>query len=261
MDKNFNRIIQYITNPEILEKLNSNTNIINELYLDSQSDVYTARMINASFLILLAGFKNEHSKKAQEIFNRYKNQSQWESIIRFYEIGIKEIEKEISAQASDNSELYLDLLDVSNDISESNSIQNSDELLNTIGDLFFPEGAGLHQIENRKDAVEELRNKRTVKITDLNPRPITDPTRQILFTSNILATIPLEDWDMNDLDFSAKIRKSLNDNKNEKQKYWYDHPIPLGIAPDKNEAIYGLRGLDEMVEFEKSTGRIPIECK
>ena len=113
----------------------------------------------------------------------------------------------------------------------------------------------------RKSAIEELRRKRTVKITALNPQPITEPAQQILFTSNILATAPLQDWEIDELDISSNIRDSLKKIQNEKQKYWYDHPIPLGITPEKNEAIYGLRGLNDMVEFEKSTGRIPNESK
>jgi hypothetical protein len=36
------------------------------------------------------------------------------------------------------------------------------------------------------------------------------------------------------------------------QSYWYDHPVPIGVAPDKNEILYGLRGLSQMLRFEKN---------
>ena len=261
MDNNFSRIIQYIINPEILEKLNSSTNIVDELNLDYQSESFIARKINAAFLLLLVGESGEDYKKANDIFTHHKNHPEWEMVIRFYETGLKEIESEISTKASNNSKFYLKLQDLARNISNSNIIQNSNELLNKINELFFPESAGLDQTDIRNDAVQNLRKKRAVKITELNPEPITDPTKQILFTSNILATVPLEDSNLDELDLSTKFQDSLKNILNEKQRYWYDHPIPLGIAPEKNEAIYGLRGLDDMVEFEKSTGRIPAESK
>ena len=87
------------------------------------------------------------------------------------------------------------------------------------------------------------------------------PEEQIVFTANILATLPLDAWQLDELVLSADIHRKIQSIKKEKQKYWYDHPIPLGIAGQKNEAIYGLCGLDEMVAFEKSTGRISKNCK
>ena len=258
MDSRFNQIIKCITNPEFLKKFNSSINISDELYINDQSDLFIARKINAAFLVLLTGEDTEYNKKAQDIFNHYKNQDEWKPVIYFYETGLKQIRQEISILLSANlkfsSKLKVLLEKISN-------LKYSDALLHEISELFFPEGAGLNQTGIRKSAIEELRRKRTVKITALNPQPITEPAQQILFTSNILATAPLQDWEIDELDISSNIRDSLKKIQNEKQKYWYDHPIPLGITPEKNEAIYGLRGLNDMVEFEKSTGRIPNESK
>jgi hypothetical protein len=38
------------------------------------------------------------------------------------------------------------------------------------------------------------------------------------------------------------------------QKYWYDHPVQLGVSPDRNEILHGLRGLSQMLQFEKRRG-------
>ena len=56
-------------------------------------------------------------------------------VIRFYETGLKEIESEISTKASNNSKFYLKLQDLARNISNSNIIQNSNELLNKINEL------------------------------------------------------------------------------------------------------------------------------
>ena len=40
----------------------------------------------------------------------------------------------------------------------------------------------------------------------------------------------------------------------EKQIFWYDHPIQIGVKPEQNEVIYGLRGLSQAIEFEKARG-------
>jgi len=261
MDKNFRRIIQYIIDPKTLEKLNLKINMVEELNLDDQSTPNIAHKINAAFLILLTGEESTNYKQAQNIFNQYKNEPEWNTIFHFYETGLNKIEKEISTQISLNSEFYYKLKNISNDFFVTENPDDSDKLITRINELFFLEGAGLERDDKRKIAIEELRKKRAIKITQLNPQPITDPTEQILFTSNILATIPLEDWEVNELNMSSNIRKSLRKIQHEKQRYWYDHPIPLGISSEKNEAIYGLRGLNEMVEFEKSTGRIHQESK
>jgi hypothetical protein len=257
MDPHFQRIIQYIIQPEILQKLNSNINIVDELNLIDSSVSDIVRKINVAFLIFLAGMKGEVYKKAKEIFISYKNQSEWRPVIQFYEVSLNRIKEEIACDKEGYSKLH----ELTKEINTINIQDNNDDILKRVNNLFFPEGAGLDRTDLRTLAVDELRKKRSIKVTELNTKLISEPAKQILFTSNILATMPLEDWDIDKLDLSLNIRHSLKSVQNEKQKYWYDHPIPLGIAPEKNEAIYGLRGLDEMIEFEKSTDRIPSESK
>ena len=98
---------------------------------------------------------------------------------------------------------------------------------------------------------DEVRRRRTVKIHELNPRPIKNPADEILFTSNVLLTVPPENYyDKLDPAMRERARRVADEN----QQYWFDHPILMGVETDANEMIYGLRGLAETLEFEKEQG-------
>ncbi len=104
--------------------------------------------------------------------------------------------------------------------------------------------------------IQALRQDRRVKITQLNPEPIRIPDREILFTSNILLTIPSPETDINKLDLERSLKEKVYEVPQEEQLYWYDHPVQIGVEPDKNEIIYGLRGLSEALKFEKTRDTI-----
>ena len=44
---------------------------------------------------------------------------------------------------------------------------------------------------------------------------------------------------------------ALKEVVNEDQVFWYDHPIQIGVEPDKNEILYGLHHLSEALLYEK----------
>src|SRR3989339_773256 len=52
--------------------------------------------------------------------------------------------------------------------------------------VFFPEGL----FASRKKEIEKIRRLRRLRVTRPNPCPVTDPAREILFTSNLLLTLP-----------------------------------------------------------------------
>ncbi len=118
--------------------------------------------------------------------------------------------------------------------------------------FLFPEGASC--LNDPDAVVSALRDHRTVIVDQLHPQPITDPITEILFTSNILLTLPANLTAMNDLNYSSELCDQINAIAVEEQKYWFDHPIPLDIETDANEIIYGLKGLNEAVAFEKAAG-------
>ncbi|MEF9425850.1 MAG: hypothetical protein L0956_01245 [Candidatus Mariimomonas ferrooxydans] len=124
--------------------------------------------------------------------------------------------------------------------------------LEKIRRVFFPEGVPLCDIRNEE--ITALRKKRKVSISRLNTAPITNPAREVLFTSNILLTLPPASKKIDELDISAYLKQKLKQIARNEQVYWYDHPVPVGTAPEHNEILYGLKGLNEAIEFEKQRG-------
>ena len=53
---------------------------------------------------------------------------------------------------------------------------------------------------------------------------------------------------------SNNLKRMLKQIAQEEQMYWYDHPVPIGVAPEHNEVLYGLEGLYETINFEKKHG-------
>ncbi len=103
---------------------------------------------------------------------------------------------------------------------------------NSIWGFLFPEGASC--LDDPDRVVSALREKRTVVVDQLNPQPIADPITEMLFTSNILLTLPSDLAAMDDLPFSRALCDQIKTIAEEPQEYWFDHPIPLDIEADAN---------------------------
>ncbi len=125
--------------------------------------------------------------------------------------------------------------------------------------FLFPEGACC--LDDPDRVVAALRERRTVRVDQPNPRPIENPIAEMLITSNVLLTMPADLKAIDDLPFSKGLRDRLQAAIGEEQKYWFDHPIPLDIEPEANEIIYGLSGLNEAVAFEKAQGHISNDAR
>ncbi|MFC1864012.1 hypothetical protein ACFL1Z_08700, partial [Thermodesulfobacteriota bacterium] len=147
--------------------------------------------------------------------------------------------------------------DLSACLSQTKGTDSSESILENVWSVFFPEANGVNS--DRQASIDSLRLKRSVSINELNRTPITDPAQEILFTSNILLTIPSKSNENRQLFLGDNIKEKLIPVLDEKQLYWYDHPIQMGVEPDKNEVLYGLRGLDEAVSFEKERGNMPVD--
>ena len=182
----------------------------------------------------------------------------WAETAEFLWSGIPLIKKEWAAYSRQNSAFrkaqseLVDLLE--NSLSET----TIKEKVKHIQNVFFPQGSALWDEKNRSEQERTLRARRTVHIKRANPQPISNPAGQILFTSNVLVTLPLKGSAKN---LSPHLQELLKKIRTEEQKYWYDHPIPLGIAPEKNEALYGMRGLDDMMSFEKKQGNADEDAR
>jgi hypothetical protein len=202
------------------------------------------RNLNAAFLILLAGERHPEFSQAQAYLDKHATSPEWGSWAGFYLDGVQRIVTELDQQCRQDPALMTKFQQAEAVLAGNPANENA--ISETIWSVLFPEGVGIRGQEYARSAA--LREKRTVTVSRLNPEPIQHPSKQILFTSNILLTTPLESADLSefDQDFKAQLSKTLQ----EPQLYWYDHPIPIGVSAGCNEILYGLKAFNQAVEVE-----------
>ncbi len=263
MNKNLAAILGAILTDSNKASHTMNPNIVRhfENFATDNNRFRTAQKINAAFLLALTGADDEYASDSRAFLNQVRNDPQWKELIQFYESSIKEIDRETDACLNEDESLNRKIANIALKLETGKERPTLEEITVRLQQVFFPEGAELWNEEARDEKIEALREKRRVRITRLNSRPITRPAREILFTSNILATIPPATENIFDLPIKEIFKSKLSTTIKEPQKYWYDHPIPVGISPARNEALYGLRGLDEMMRFEKEKASIGPEEK
>ena len=122
--------------------------------------------------------------------------------------------------------------------------------------FLFPES--LFAGGGKEEQIEAVRTKRTVSVSALNPDPVRNPAEEIIFTSNVLLTIPPE---KNYAKLDSSLRERVGKVASEKQKFWFDHPILMGVDTQANEMIYGLKGLSEALKYEKSKGNAAADAE
>ncbi len=193
-----------------------------------------ARSLNAAFLLALGNL----DERAETWLAEKCSDSNHGAVARFYHDAVRLIRAEIEQRSDEDSHFRNDLQRAASD--------------GSIWAATFPEG--LWCLENPAERAAELRQRRGVSISQLNPEPLIAPGRQILFTSNVLLTVPPDSQDINALPLSNDLKNAVRKAAEEPQLYWYDHPIPIGIDAEQNEVIYGLRGLNESIAFEKQRG-------
>ncbi len=218
-----------------------------------------AENLNAAFLISLSGETHRSYSEAVSYLNRYESDPAWEKVVRFYQDGLELIHAEVLNRCYDDASFEKDFNGLYSWITDQKNLQQKQATVEKIRRLFFPEGVSL--CEDREEKIDALREKRKIGITGLNPSPIGDPARELLITSNILVTTPPVSKETDELPVSPYLKERLKRAVKEKQMYWYDHPIPVGIAPEQNEVLYGLEGLDRAVEIEKQRGIIDEDAR
>ncbi|MBW1799932.1 MAG: hypothetical protein JRJ85_04300 [Deltaproteobacteria bacterium] len=220
----------------------------------AEDDAHIARSMNAAFLISLGDENHPGYGNARSFLDRMGQRKEWTDVSRFYQSGIAAIHREIEARYGADTAFAARLDDLIEHLSRPGEIHDRGKTAEMIWTVFFPEGAGIRDHETARE--QALRQKRMVNISDPNAHPIRDPAREMLFTSNVLLTIPMPHQSMDDLPIADHLKEALGPVIREPQKYWYDHPIPLGVAADQNEILYGLRGLDETLEAEWERGNL-----
>jgi len=216
-------------------------------------DTAAARNLNAAFLIAFTGKRLSHP--AMGYLYSMSGGGHWGSTARFYLEALDRMEEELSGSHVDDLAAHArDLvrhLDASTDMSDV-------RILEKYWSLFFPEGVGL--ASHTEGAVQDLRRTRTVKVKKLNPDPITRPHEEVLFSSNVLLTVPLGEFSGRP-SLPPELEEALDEAAAEEQAFWYDHPIPIGIKNERNEAVYGLRAMDRAIRFEIERGNAPADSR
>ena len=211
-----------------------------------------SRALNAAFMISLAGESHPAHAEASAFILRMTTSIDWEVTASFYSKAIILIEKEIETISHNNPDLVQQLESLSNQLTNRNAQEGKSRSVEKFWSIFHPEATGIWSHERQR--IDALREKRKVSITKLNQNPIQDPARQVLFTANALLTLPPGGKSLNELSLSDKVKDRVSAVNEEPQVYWYDHPIQIGIEPDKNEVLYGLRGLQKVLDFECTHG-------
>ncbi len=212
-----------------------------------------ARNLNAAFLIVLSGSSHALYEYARDYLDFGLKDQEWKDITSFYLNGVKRINNEFAKTCGLDKEFEKIVNDAALWCSESETSWDN-EARHKIWGVFFPEGAWC--IDDYTRRITDIVNRRQVHVSRLNPRPIKKPAREVLFTSNILITLPHEQENTNSLHCSKGLQEKLKTIRQEDQLNWFDHPIRIGTKTDINEAVYGLKGLNEAIGFEKRRGTV-----
>ncbi len=219
-------------------------NARNDFNMEAKGIIDIPKSLNASFMLALADDDN-----GREYLEKMTSDNQFGQLANFYLDGIARIRREFEESMSEDFHLNVKI-DLLIDYFEKNKQDSfKEEAVEIIWGIFFPEGVNI--FNNEKNRVEQLRKKRTVSILQKNPSPIEDPGKEMIFTSNILLTVPHKNTRIDELPYSTNLKESLKSTIKESQVYWYDHPIQIGVKPEHNEILYGLDHLDKAVEYEK----------
>jgi hypothetical protein len=213
--------------------------------LDTDRDAHVlCQNLNRAFLILLAGERQPEFSQAQAFLDKFAASRKWKDWARFYLNGAQLIASELEQYCLQDPELQAKIQQVETFLAGNPTDEN--EIAEKIWSVLFPEGVG---IRGHEDAcTNALKEKRTLTISEFNPDPIQHPTKQILFTSNVLLTTPNPAADLTEYDPDFKTQ--LSEASQEPQCFWYDHPIPVGVSAESNEILYGLKNFNQAVKVE-----------
>ncbi len=252
MKKKFENIIKHLicTNKE--EEPITGIDIAEQFRPEETTREATFRNLNAAFLISLCGSSHQFYSEAEHFLKDLKKQPAWKDAIDFFSRCRSLIIEEIEERCTKDRDFRENLDQLCLWVKDPRNLNNRTETIKKVWEVFFPEGVSL--FEQREDKINALRKKRTIRITRSNPDPIKDPANEILFTSNVLLTVPSPTTRIDNLALPEYMKSRLHEIMREPQIYWYDHPIQIGVENEKNEVVYGLKGLDQAIEFEKKKG-------
>ena len=221
--------------------------------------------LTAAFLVALRGRAHASFERAMRLLDDPPLEAP-AVLAAFYRRGLALVREEIEGVAATDADMAARLASVAErlvprvgvDGVGASAALDEAAASEALWSVLFPEGVGIRGHEVEREAA--LRAARTVTISSLNPAPIVDPTRELLLTSNVLLTVPSPSQPVETLPYPADLLRDLARAAAAPQAHWYDHPIQIGVDAAGNELLYGLRGLDEAIDFERgrtpTTGRV-----
>ncbi len=214
--------------------------------------------VNAAFLAALCGPQHPSHERALNLLSRACRDPDWGDAARLYLRGLDLIQSELRERRARDRGFAGRLADLDRLLSSSRA-RDPRAVAEGMWAVFCPEAAGILGNESRR--VRELRERRRVTITRASDSPVLDPGRELLFTSNVLLTVPPGGSPAFMERLSPELRAKVEPVLEEPQQYWYDHPVPVGVEPGGNEILYGLRGLDRAMAFEKARGTLAADSR
>ncbi len=217
------------------------------------TDNHIGNRLNAALLIGLSGKQNPQHGNATAFISSFLLDEKYGQVAVFFQNCINDIQTEITAVAKKDKNFGNAIIQLE-DYLKTKPQAGNHKFNDKVWSLFFPEGVGV--INNHNLLSDELRERRTVTVTEPCHNPITNAGNEIIFTSNVLLGIPNKNTNINSLSFSKELKQSLKKAILEPQQYWYDHPIQIGVEHSANEIIYGISQLDKSLDIEKQRGNL-----
>jgi hypothetical protein len=201
----------------------------------------------------------ERSDSLASLYEDFRDNDDYQSVFKFYINGLDLIRSELDSVIKDNLQFEKILTEVADWCTINPKNSNRADQAEQTWKIFFPEATGIYN--NPEKSISDLRKKRTVTITKLNENPVVSPLDELIFTSNALLTLPSKKTNIRDLGFSEVVENIISETMADGQLYWYDHPIQIGVLPEKNEVLYGMRALNDAVSYEKQHKNAPEDKK
>lgn len=218
--------------------------------IDGDADVATGWQLTTGFLGALAG-----RSKVDDISPPVDADEGWREVASFLADGVTAVRADLADRA-DVDPAFAEALRAAADLLEDPPADlTSTALAERTWAVLFPEGVGVLGREQEREA--ELRHRRTVQVEGPADQPVTDPATELLLTANALLTTPLPGRDEDLADVDDDVLAAARAAADEPQRYFYDHPIPVGVEPEANEILYGLTHLDDAIGFEIARGTVP----
>ena len=206
------------------------------------------------FLVLLSTAREDPTAlEARKHLQGLVGDPLWGELATFFQKALQVIETEIDSALKQDKGLAGRL----NRLGDALLVQQGErpeppDLIEGFWEVFCPQAVGGRTLWEER--VRGLREDRTVRDLSLCPDPLRQPAKEVLFSSNVLLTVPPRGVQPSELGLREEIRQGIAHALTEDQAYWYDHPVQIGTAPEKNEILHGLKGLSDALTFEKKHG-------